>query len=70
MGKATIHFSSNGESGNIFWIICEVEKELRSQQRDADADYLYRTVRNSGSYANALQEIRRFVDLIDDDGVY
>jgi len=70
MSKPTIHFNSRGHSGNIFWIIGACQVELHKQQRIADYNNLRERVQASGSYEAALAEIRKDINLIDDDGVY
>ena len=66
--KPTVHFSSRGESGNIFWILAAVRKALRKQRRITDYNTMWERVQKSGSYTKALAIIREYVDLIDDDG--
>ena len=70
MKQPEIHFNSNGPSGNIFAILCEVRMAMQKQRRITEYNDLYVRVRNCYSYAEALKEIRRIVDLIDDDGNY
>ena len=68
--KPTLRFNSSGESGNIFFILGMVAAALHKQRRITDYNNLRDKVIESGSYAEALKEIRRIVDLIDDDGNY
>ena len=70
MQRPEIRFSSSGPSGNIFAILCEVRKVMQKQRRIAAYNELRDRVTSSGSYAEALAEIRKDVNLIDDDGVY
>ena len=68
MKKPTIHFKSRGHEGNIFWILASVRKVLQKQSRITDFNNMWERVQNSGSYTEALEIIREYVDLIDDDG--
>lgn len=71
MKKPTVHFNSRGESGNIFYILGLVRREMQKQRRITEYNDLYFRVRTyCYSYTEALTEIRKIVDLIDDDGVY
>lgn len=70
MNRPEIHFNSNGPSGNIFWILGTVRDALRKQRRITEYNDLRDRVTSSGSYTEALTEIRKLVDLIDDDGNY
>ena len=66
--KATVHFHSQSESGNIFFILGLVRREMQKQRRITDYNNLRDRVTNSGSYKEALAIIRETVILIDDDG--
>ena len=68
--KAVIHFRSCGSSGNIYWILGAVREALRKQRRITEYNDLRDRVTSSGSYTEALAEIRKVVDLVDEDGVY
>lgn len=70
MQRPEIRFSSSGPSGNIFAILCEVRKAMQKQRRITEYNDMYTRVRNCYSYTEALAEIRRHVDLVDEDGVY
>ena len=70
MKKPTVHFNSRGHSGNIFWLLGAARVELHKQQRITDYNNLRERVTSSGSYKEALAEIRKDIDLIDDDGIY
>lgn len=70
MQRPTVRFSSSGPSGNVFHILALVREALRKQRRIAAYNELRDRVTSSGSYAEALAEIRKDVDLIDEDGVY
>lgn len=67
--KSAVCFESKGVSGNIFYILGMVQKELRKQRRINDFNELRDRVYNSHSYKEALSIIREYVDLIDLDGV-
>lgn len=70
MGKARIEFDSHGESGNIYWILGKVRDALRKQRRIIDYNNMWEQVQNSGSYEEALEVIREYVDLVDASGRY
>ena len=69
MNKATVTFRSRGPSGNIYWIIGEAGNALKKQRRIADYNTMRDRVFASGSYAEALEIIREYVDLVDLDGL-
>lgn len=68
--RPQVHFSSTGETGNIYFILALVQRSLHSHGRDADFFPMLDEVKASGSYEGALTAIRSVVDLIDDDGVF
>lgn len=70
MEKPTIHFRSRHESGNIFFILALVRKEMQKQRRITDYNNLRDRVTSAGSYREALAIIRETISLIDDDGIY
>ena len=70
MKKPTVRFCSRGESGNIFYILGLVRREMQKQRRITEYNDLRDRVSASGSYAEALAIIREYVDLIDVDGEY
>ena len=70
MQRPEIRFSSRGPSGNIFHILALVREAMRKQRRIAEYNDLRDRVTSSRSYTEALTEIRKLVDLIDDDGNY
>lgn len=63
--KSVIYFKSQGQSGNIYYILGMVQRELRKQRRINDFNELRDKVYNSKSYDEALSVIREYVDLID-----
>ena len=69
MEKATIHFRSRHESGNIFVILGLVRREMQKQRRITEYNDLWEQV-HKGSYDDAIRLIREKVNLIDDDGIY
>ena len=69
--KETIHFASRGQSGNIYYILGAIRDVLRKQNRIAEWNELYEEVnRFATSYIDALEILRKHVNLIDDDGLY
>lgn len=66
--KPIVHFRSRHESGNIFFILALVRREMQKQRRITDYNNLRDRVTSSGSYEEALAIIRESVNLIDDDG--
>lgn len=70
MEKPIVKFRSNGESGNIYYILMLTRNALRKQRRITDYNELWSRVQNSGSYREALEIIREYVDLQDEDGKY
>lgn len=65
--KPVVYFNSLGQSGNIYFVLGLVQRELRKQRRVNDYNELRDKVFNSKSYAEALSHIREYVDLIDID---
>lgn len=63
--KPVVYFQSKGESGNIYYILGMVQRELRKQRKINDFNELRDRVYNSHSYEEALSVIREYVDLID-----
>ena len=63
-----IQFQSTKESGNIFWILGAARKELQKQRRITEYNTMRDRVYESGSYEEALEIIREYVELIDLDG--
>ena len=69
MEKATIHFRSRHETGNIFAVMAMVRRELQKQHRITEYNDLWEQVQK-GDYENALRLIRGKVNLVDDDGFF
>ncbi len=70
MKKPEVHFRSEHESGNIFWIIGAVQLKLHEQQRITDYNTMRDRVLKAGSYVKALEIINEYVTLVDDDRRY
>lgn len=60
-----VYFNSRGPSGNIYFVLGLVQRELRKQRRINDFNELRDKVLNSKSYDEALSHIREYVDLVD-----
>ena len=67
MNKPTIHYNSQGESGNIFWILRAIYEEYK---REGIAPTIFKEMQErvfaAGSYEEALAIIGEKVTLIDD----
>lgn len=68
MDKPKIEFHSNGESGNIYYILTLVRNELRKQRRITEYNEIWQKVTTSNNYTEALNAIRQKIDLVDLDG--
>lgn len=68
--KPELHFHSKGPTGNIYAILGNVRNALTKQRRITDFNSLRDAVFESSSYEDALAEIRKYVNLIDDNGIY
>ncbi len=65
MKKPELIYNSRGESGNIFWILGQVRRLLREQNRITAYNELWKRVQSADSYNDALQLIGEEVTLID-----
>lgn len=65
MKKPELIYNSRGESGNIFWILGQVRRRLREQNRITAYNELWKRVQSADSYNDALQLISEEVTLID-----
>lgn len=65
MKKPVLIYNSRGESGNIFWILGQVRRLLREQNRITAYNELWKRVQSADSYNDALQLIGEEVTLID-----
>lgn len=70
MDKPEVLFDSCGPSGNIYYILALVSKELTVLSRAQDYEKCRDRVYASGSYADALAVIREYVDLVDMSGCF
>ncbi|MEG2117201.1 MAG: hypothetical protein RRZ69_05935, partial [Clostridia bacterium] len=61
MKKLKVEFHSNGESGNIYWILAECRKALQRARRIIDYNNMWESVQSCASYAEALAVIREYV---------
>ena len=66
--KTEIHFRSRHESGNIYYILFLVHKELQKQDRLPEYYEIKDRVFHAGSYSEALAIIGETITLIDEDG--
>ena len=65
MKKPVLKYDSRGPGGNIFWIIGQVRRLLREQNRITAYNELWERVQSADSYNDALQLIGEEVTLID-----
>ncbi len=65
MKKPVLKYDSRGSEGNIFWILGQVRRLLRDQNRITAYNELWERVQSAGSYNDALQLIGEEVTLID-----
>lgn len=70
MDKPEVHFNSRQETGNIYFILFLIRRELQKLDRVSEYEHIKQAVFQSKSYDNALKIIRENINLIDDDGVY
>ena len=68
-GKAEVHFRSQHETGNIYWIMGQVRDIMRKERRITDWNNAWERIQKT-DYAGALAILRELVDLVDDDGRY
>ncbi len=67
MKKPIIKINSDGEQGNIFYILALASNALRRQYRIADYNELRDRVYNSKNYKEALAIVREYVEIVDID---
>lgn len=60
-----IYFDPQGPSGNIYAILGQCQQELRKRHRITDFNNLREAVFASGSYDEALKNVRQYVTLIE-----
>ena len=65
MEKPTIIYDSRGETGNIYYLIGQLQQIMRKQRRYTDFNDLRDRIFESGSYEDALAIIGEEVELVD-----
>ena len=63
MSKPIVKFNRQKETGNIFYILSKVRVELQKQRRINDYNELWDRVQNSKNYNEALNIIKEYVEL-------
>ena len=66
MTKPVVKYNPRGESGNIFFILAKVRDALRKQRRIQDYNDCWEKVQQCNSYEDALNVIREYVELIEE----
>lgn len=65
MERPKLEIDISGPDGNIYVIMGKVMQILRKQRRITDWNNLRDAITSSKSYANALKEVNKVVELID-----
>ena len=65
MEKPTIIYDSRGETGNIYYLIGQLQQIMRKQRRYTDFNNLRDRIFESGSYEEALSIIGEEVEIVD-----
>ena len=65
MERPTIIYDSRGETGNIYYLIGQLQQIMRKQRRYTDFNNLRDRIFESGSYEEALAIIGEEVELVD-----
>jgi hypothetical protein len=65
MEKPIIIYDSRGETGNIYYLIGQLQQLMRKQRRYTDFNNLRDRIFESGSYEEALAIIGEEVELVD-----
>ena len=65
MKQVVLNYDRRGPEGNIFWILGQVRRLLREQNRITAYNELWERVQSADSYNDALQLIGEEVTLID-----
>ena len=65
MEKPTIIYDSRGETGNIYYLIGQLQRIMRKQRRYTDFNNLRDRIFESSSYEEALAIIGEEVELVD-----
>lgn len=61
--KSIVYYNQRGPSGNIFYILADVQKALRKENRLLDWNECLERVNNSHSYNDASSIIKEYVIL-------
>jgi len=70
MVKAVVHFGSRRPNGNVFALLGLVKNALVRQRRIEDFNEMRDRVFLTESYNEALEVMRQYVVLVDDDGLF
>ena len=65
MERPTIIYDSRGETGNIYYLIGQLQQIMRKQRRYTDFNNLRDRIFESSSYEDALAIIGEEVELVD-----
>ena len=65
MERPTIIYDSRGETGNIYYLIGQLQQIMRKQRRYTDFNNLRDRIFESSSYEEALAIIGEEVELVD-----
>lgn len=65
MNKPIIKYNPRGEDGNIYVILIKVREALRKQRRIQDYNDCWEQVQMCKSYPEALEIIRKYVNLVE-----
>lgn len=66
MNKPELRYNSRGETGNIYWILGELSRIMRSQNQISVYNEIRDRVFKAQSYQEALEIIGEVVTLIDE----
>jgi len=66
MNKPELRYDSRGETGNIYWILGELSRIMRSQNQISVYNEIRDRVFKAQSYQEALEIIGEVVTLIDE----
>lgn len=66
--KAIVEFDSKGETGNIYYILGRVRREMAKERLISGYNDLQERVYKAGNYVEALSIIREYINLIDTSG--
>ena len=66
MTKPELRYNSRGETGNIYWILGELSRIMRSQNQISAYNEIRDRVFKAQSYQEALEIIGEVVTLIDE----